>query len=95
MIALTAYRRNPLIFVWALLTVVTVASWQTARDGGEAHHLNATVTVIVLSIAAIKTQLVIWHFMEVRHAPTWLKVTANGWLLGLFGLLFGFYFVAG
>lgn len=91
--AVTAYRRNPLIFVWALLTVVTIASWQTARDGGEV-HLNATVTVVVLSIAALKTQLVIWHFMEVRHAPTWLKVTMNGWLLALFGLLFGFYFAA-
>jgi hypothetical protein len=94
-IAVTAYRGNPLIFVWALLTLVTIASWQTARDAGESHHLNATVTVIVLLIAAIKTQLVIWHFMEVRHAPTWLKMTTNGWLLALFGLLFGCYFAAG
>lgn len=91
---MTAYLRSPLIVVWALLTAVTVASWLTARDGGEAHHLNAAVTVVVLLIAAVKTQLVIWHFMEVRHAPTWLKVTTNGWLLGLFGLLFGCYFAA-
>lgn len=91
---MTAYLRSPLTVVWALLTAVTVASWLTARDGGEAHQLNAAVTVVVLLIAAVKTQLVIWHFMEVRHAPTWLKLTTNGWLLALFGLLFGCYFAA-
>lgn len=92
---MTAYLRSPLIFVWALLTLVTVASWQTARDGGEAHQLNATVTVVVLTIAAVKSQLVIWHFMEVRRAPRWLQVTTTGWLLALFGLLFGCYFAVG
>ncbi|MEZ0382798.1 cytochrome C oxidase subunit IV family protein [Mycobacterium sp. pW045] len=91
---MTGYRRNQLIFVWALLTAVTIASWLTARDGGEAHQLSATVTVVVLLIAAVKTQLVIWHFMEVGRAPRWLKLTTNGWLLALFGLLFGFYFAA-
>jgi hypothetical protein len=90
----TTYLRNPLIIVWAVLTVVTVVSWVTARDGGAAHVVNATVTVVVLLIAALKTQLVIWHFMEVRDAPRWLKVTTTSWAIGLFALLLGFYFVA-
>nr|WP_221218438.1 MULTISPECIES: cytochrome C oxidase subunit IV family protein [unclassified Mycolicibacterium] len=85
--------RNPLIIVWAVLTLVTAVSWLTARDGGAAHVLNPTVTVVVLLIAAAKTQLVIWHFMEVRRAPVWLKVTTISWLVGLFALLLGFYFV--
>lgn len=89
---MTAYLRHPLTLVWVVLTAVTVASWLTARDGGQAHHLNAAVTVVVLLIAAVKTQLVIWHFMEVRYAPTWLKTTTNGWLVALFGLLLGLYF---
>jgi hypothetical protein len=50
------------------------------------------VTVVVLVIAAVKTQLVIWHFMEVRRAPVWLRVTTMSWLIALFGLLLGFYF---
>ncbi|MGV0644027.1 cytochrome C oxidase subunit IV family protein [Mycolicibacterium sp. XJ879] len=91
---MTAYLRHPLTVVWAVLTAVTVASWLTARDGGQAHHVSATVTVVVLLIAAVKTQLVIWHFMEVRHAPTWLKITTNGWLVGVFALVLGFYFAA-
>ncbi|MDF2584959.1 MAG: hypothetical protein K0R33_3602 [Mycobacterium sp.] len=68
---MTVYLRNPLTVVWALLTAVTLVSWLTARDPGAAHVLNATVTVVVLVIAAVKSQLVIWYFMEVRHAPWW------------------------
>ena len=105
-----AYLRNPLTFVWALLTAVIVASWAWltalatdvrkateetfAAMGGAAHHLNTTITVVVLLAAAVKAQLVIRLFMEVRHAPTWLKATTSGWLVALFGLLLGFYFAA-
>ncbi|AEV74420.1 hypothetical protein MycrhN_3911 [Mycolicibacterium rhodesiae NBB3] len=89
---MTSYIRNPLTLVWALLTIVTVVSWLTARDGGSAHVVNVTVTLVVLLIAAVKTHLVIWHFMEVRFAPRWLKLTTGGWLVGLVALLLGFYF---
>ena len=91
---MTALIRNPLTIVWALLTTVTIASWLIAIDGGASHQINTTVTTVVLLIAAFKAQLVIWHFMEVRHAPVWLKATTSGWVLGLFALLLGFYFAA-
>jgi len=89
---MTSLIRNPLTIVWALLTTVTLASWLIARDGGASHQINTTLTIVVLSIAAIKAQLVIWHFMEVRRAPMWLKATTSGWVIALFALLFGFYF---
>jgi uncharacterized membrane protein len=54
--------------------------------------LNVAVTIVVLLIAAVKAFLVIWHFMEVRHAPTWLKATTSGWVIVLFALLLGVYF---
>lgn len=88
------YVRNPLTVVWALLMTVTVVSWLTARGGGAAHVLNPLVTVVVLLIAAVKAHLVIWHFMEVRHAPTWLKATTTAWVIVLFAGLLGFYFAA-
>ncbi|WNG80431.1 cytochrome C oxidase subunit IV family protein [Mycobacterium sp. ITM-2016-00316] len=90
---MTSYLRNPLTIAWALLTAVTLVSWLTARDTGSAHVLNATVTVAVLLIAAVKSQLVIWYFMEVRHAPRWLKAATTGWVISLFALLLGLYFV--
>lgn len=94
MVSSLSYLRSPLTLVWAVLTVITVVSWLTARDGGAAHIVNPTVTVVVLAIAAVKTQLVIWHFMEVRHSPTWLRVTTMSWLVVLFAFLLGIYFVA-
>src|SRR5271167_1486893 len=84
---MTALMRNPLTIVWALLTMVTIVSSLIALDGGAAHQINTTVTTVVLLIAAVKTQLVIWHFMEVRRAPVWLKATTSGWVDGLFSLL--------
>jgi hypothetical protein len=89
---MTALVRNPLTAVWALLTAVTIASSLIAIDGGASHQINATVTTVVLLIAAFKAHLVIRHFMEVRHAPVWLKVTTSAWVVGLFALLLGFYF---
>ena len=86
--------RNPLTIVWALLTTVTIASSLIALDGGASHHINTTVTTAVLLIAAVKAFLVIWHFMEVRRAPLWLKATTSGWVLALFALLLTFYFTS-
>lgn len=81
---MTSLIRNQLI-VWAFLTAVTIVSWLVSRDGGAAHQVNMTVTTVVLLIAAVKAQLVIWHFMEVRRAPLWLKATTSGWVIALFG----------
>jgi hypothetical protein len=91
---MTSLIRNPLTIVWALLTTVTIASSLIALDGGAAHQINSTVTTVVLLIAAVKAFLVIWHFMEVRRAPVWLKATTSGWVLALFALLLGFYFAS-
>lgn len=90
---MTSHLRNPLTIAWAVLTAVTLVSWLTARNTGSAHVLNATVTVAVLLIAAVKSQLVIWYFMEVQHAPRWLKAATTGWVISLFALLLGLYLV--
>ncbi len=91
---MTSLIRNPLTVVWALLTTVTIVSSLIALDGGASHQINTTVTTVVLLIAAVKAFLVIWHFMAVRRAPVWLKLTTSGWVLALFALLLGFYFAS-
>ena len=91
---MTALIRNPLTIVWALLTAVTVVSWLVSRDGGAAHQLNSAVTTVVLLIAPVKAQLVIWHFMEVRRAPLWLKAVTSGWVVVVFAAMLGVYFAA-
>jgi cytochrome c oxidase subunit 4 len=84
---MTAYLRNTLTYVWAVLVVITVASWFIGRGHGAAYQIDAAITVGVLVIAAFKAQLVIRYFMEVRSAPRWLKRTAYGWNIALLCLL--------
>lgn len=91
---MTSYLRNPLTVVWALLTAVTVVSWLTARGNGSVPVPNATVTVVVLFIAALKSLVVIWWFMEVRHAPVWLRAVTTGWAVTLFAALLSIYFLS-
>lgn len=91
---MSAHSRNLLVLVWAFLTVSTIVSWWMSRDAEITHQFDTAVTSGVLLIAAIKAKFVIDHFMEVRHAPTWLKRTMNAWLILLFALLFGVYFMS-
>ncbi len=91
---MTAYLRNSLTYVWAFLVVITVASWFIGRGHGAAYQLDAAITVGVLLIAALKAQLVIRYFMEVRFASRWLKRTAYGWNIALLSLLLLFYWLS-
>ncbi|MDD9936345.1 MAG: cytochrome C oxidase subunit IV family protein [Myxococcales bacterium] len=79
------YLRNPLTAVWALLTLITfLAFWVGA--GGEGQQVDLAVTALVLAIAILKSRLVFRHFMEVRHAPAWLRWSCDGWLVS-FGVM--------
>lgn len=88
---MTAFLRNPLTIVWAFLTAITLASWWISQGAGAAYHTNMAVTLSVLLIAMVKVHFVVRYFMDVRHAPSWLKRTTSGWLILLFGVLCGFY----
>lgn len=88
-----AYLQNKLTLVWAILVAITIAAWGVG--GGQPEKLQAdfVITAGVLLIAAIKAQLVIMYFMEVKASPQWLKRTAYGWVAGLFLLLLISYWV--
>jgi len=88
---MTAISPRKLIYVWAILVAVTIASWRLGRGTDAPFHVDQMITIGVLLVAAVKARLVIHYFMEVRHAPAWLKWTCDGWLALLFLALFGFY----
>ncbi len=88
---MAAYIRNTLTYVWAFLVSITVASWWLSQYRGAEYQVNAGVTAGVLVIAFIKVRFVIWHFMEVKSAPAWLRRTCDGWLLAVALMLFIFY----
>jgi caa(3)-type oxidase subunit IV len=82
------YFRSPLTYVWLLLSIITVISWWL----GTRTSVSAVSVVVVVLIACVKSRLVIWNFMEVSRAPTWLRVTCDSWLALTFGMIVSFYF---
>lgn len=75
------YRR--IVAVWAALIVLTMISW---TEGGQATTLP--VVALLLGITAIKATLVVYSFMEVAYAPSWLKALCAGWLGVVFAGIF-------
>jgi len=88
---MTAISQRALIGVWAILVAITLASWWLGHSTDAPFHIDRIITMGVLLVAAIKARLVIQYFMEVRHAPSWLRWTCDGWLAVLFLALVGFY----
>lgn len=87
-----SYLRNRLTYIWLFLCIITVISWWTGSGHGVNHYrANVPVTAVVLIIALIKTRFVIWNYMEVRSAPSWLRLTCDAWLWCLFVLIASFY----
>lgn len=89
---MSSYLHNRQTYVWAFLAFITIVSWWVSQGAGAEYQVKPLVTVGVLLIAALKSQLVVRNFMEVSRAPVWLKRTIDAWLLLLLVLLFGFYF---
>jgi hypothetical protein len=86
---MTSLFRSTLVGVWALLSIITIASWwMGSRSDGRVYGL---VTAGVLLFALIKSRLVMRYFMEVRFAPRWLRLTCDLWLVLVFGVVFALY----
>ncbi len=80
--------------VCALLTGVTLLSWWLGvNDGLHTFTLSAGITVGVILMAALKVRLIVWEFMELRHAPRKLRRIADAALISLIGALLLLYFV--
>jgi Prokaryotic Cytochrome C oxidase subunit IV len=84
--------KNRLTVVWLILAGLTVVSWALAP----AHSTGAVgasvpITVVVLSIALIKSRLIIREFTEVRTAPAWLRASTDAWLVVMFGAVLAIY----
>jgi hypothetical protein len=84
--------KNRLTVVWLVLAGLTVVSWALAP----AHSTGAVgasvpISIVVLTMAVIKSRLIIREFMEVRTAPTWLRASTDAWLVVMFGAVLAIY----
>lgn len=73
----TTLRRTWL--VWAVLVAATLAAFADGAASG------TVATLVLLGLAAVKAALVVGCYMEVRHAPAWLRAACGGWLVVTFG----------
>jgi hypothetical protein len=72
---------------WVVLIGLALVSFALRAD----HGTGSATAVVVLGIAAIKIRLVGLDFMELRGAPTPLRLAFEGYCLGLWAVLSGLY----
>jgi Prokaryotic Cytochrome C oxidase subunit IV len=84
-----------LMFVWLVLTAMTLAYiWldHSADDDGVL-KASTVVTVSAIVIALVKVRIIFREFMEVRHAPVLLRRLTDVWVLVIGACLLGSYFI--
>ncbi len=80
--------------VCALLTGVTLLSWWIGvNDGLHAFTLSSGITLGVILMAALKVRLIVWEFMELKHAPLKMRRIGDVTLASLIGALLLLYFI--
>lgn len=77
--------------IWLALMVLTVASWLLGT-GLNTHFfgIHAEGSAILI-LAMIKARMIINNFMEVRHAPTALKLCCDAWTIAVAASMLGIY----
>lgn len=71
-----------LTITWLTLLVLTLLMWFLRGYRGA-----EWVVFVVLILVAIKGQLVIDRFMELRHAPIMWRIALSGWLFTVLGVV--------
>ena len=76
-------RRYPPLAIWGALIGLTMTSFAVF----EGHFLESLSTLLIVSIAAIKSRLVIVHFMEATHAPGRWRLVYETWNFGVSAMI--------
>lgn len=81
--------KNTAVSVGAVLVALTVGSYLLGID----HLLGFSRLALsaVLVIAFVKAWLVTRYFMDIRHAPVWLRILVDGWIVLTGAMVVGMY----
>lgn len=85
--------RSRITLVWALLVGATLLSWELGHGMGI--HDARVAGSLILVVAMIKVRFVMLDFMEIRHAPAWMRASAEIWTVALAALLVALFMRAG
>lgn len=75
--------------VWFILVAATALSWEVGHGVGFQDVRHASVAIIV--VAFIKIRFVILDFMEVRNAPSFMRIIGEAWVLVVCAVLAALY----
>lgn len=65
--------------VWLLLVAATLLSWKLGHEAGGQDPRGVGAMIII--VAFIKVHFVILDFMEIRHAPRWMRRVGCAWIV--------------
>ena len=83
---------TPASVIWVLLMSLTVLSW-TLGEGLEVDpNVQSAASMLIMAAAIIKVRMVVLHFMDVKIAPTFLRIGMELWFVVIFLLIAMFYF---
>ena len=78
----SSLRSHPITRVWLLLAALTAFAWWLGLDGAGGDGREARpLAVALIALAFSKVRLVILHFMEIRHAPTPVRMVFEAWVI--------------
>lgn len=78
--------------IWVLLVGATLVSWELGHGVGFDSAAAAGAAILVVTF--VKVRFVVLDFMEIRGAPRWMRVIAEGWVVLCCALLIGLFLVA-
>lgn len=78
------------LYIWLSLMFASLFSWFVTEDADFAKW----GTTVVILIAALKINLVISHFMELKWRPSPYRLILSVWLTGVTTIIIGGYWAA-
>jgi hypothetical protein len=86
--------KRTVLIAWAALSAATVLAWLlTPGESQSATTAGKELVAAIVVLGLVKCRLIIQYFMEVRHAPRWLRLATDGWLAVLWLTLLVIYLV--
>jgi hypothetical protein len=87
---MVSFLRSRIHCTWLLLVLATGATFGLRAEGA----VGLGAAAATLGIAYAKGRLVILNFMELRHAPLWLRLILEVWLLAVSATILTIYGVS-
>jgi len=83
----TGFLRDGANLAWLALVGSTLFGWWLGHTVHSAEGAVRLATAGVLVTACVKTWIVGFQFMELRHAPWWLRHSFDAWVVALCAVL--------